>query len=101
MPSLQVPQRVPPRIQNIPFDIHPECNEEINDDRRAHRKEGYINKIFANGGSGDAHSLANGCANAEYMPLDKMFEPLHNAKIDRICSKSKQFKLKRSKEILR
>jgi len=33
------------------------------------------------------------------MPLDKMLEALHAAKIDRIYTKNKRFKLKRSEEI--
>ena len=93
---LQIPQRISPRIQNIPFDIHPKCNEEINDNGRSHRKEGDINKILADGGSGDTHFLTNGCANTEYMPLDKMLEAFHTAKIDRIYTKNKWFKLKNS-----
>jgi hypothetical protein len=92
--GLSIPQRIPPRIQNIPFDIHPECNEKIDNDGRTHRKEGNINKVLADGGCGNAHSLANSGTNPKYMPLDKMLEALHAAKIDRIYTKNKRFKLK-------
>lgn len=63
------------------FYVHPESNEQINDDGRSHGEERNINKIFADGGGGNAHFFANGAANTKYLPLNKMFYAVHSANL--------------------
>ena len=81
---LQIPQRIPPCIQDISFYIHPERYEEVNDDRRSEGHKGHIDEVFPDGGRGNTHALADGGTHAEYMPFNKMFEPVHTAKLKNI-----------------
>ena len=74
--ELRTIQRVSSRIKNISPNIHPECNEKINNERRAHGEERDINEIFSNGAGGNAHLFTYGCANPEHMPFNKMFETI-------------------------
>ena len=69
---LTVAQRVAFGGKNIVFDIHPKGDEQVDDDGRAHRQERNINKVFADGGRGDAHFFADIRAYAEYMPFHKL-----------------------------
>ena len=75
--SLQIPQRIPLCVKDIPFDIHPESHKEINDQWRTHGKERNIDKVFTDRCGGDAHLFADSGANPEYVPLNKMLEPVH------------------------
>ena len=90
--NLKIPQRIPPGIQNIPFDIHPESNEKVDDHRRTQRHEGHIDEVFTDGGRGNTHPLAYGRTHAEYVPLDKVFEPVHPAKLKTFFPKTKALK---------
>ena len=78
---LKISQRIPSRIQNIPFNIQPEGDEQINDERGAHGNEADVNEIFADGGGGDAHAFADGGAYAEDMPFYKLLKPIHELKV--------------------
>jgi hypothetical protein len=42
--QLQILHRISLRRKNISFDIHPECEHEIDNKRRAEREEGNINE---------------------------------------------------------
>jgi hypothetical protein len=88
---LQISQWITPGIQNIPFDIHPESHEKINDQRRPHRQEGYVNKIFTDSTRSDAHFFANGGANTEYMPFYKLFEAVHSANVNKFSENYRLF----------
>jgi len=89
---LQVPQRVPPRIKDIPLDVHPKSNKKINNNRRAKCHKRHIDKILADGGCGDAHFFAHGGTYPKHMPLNKMFKAIHPAKLNTISTKNKGFK---------
>ena len=75
---LQIANRIPPRIENIAFYIHPKSKKKVNDYRRTYSCKGEVNKIFTNGSSGNSHPFTNGSANSENMPLNKMFYFIHN-----------------------
>jgi hypothetical protein len=50
-------ERISFRSHNIPFDIHPEGQHEINNQGGTHRKKGNIDKPGAYSGSGDSQTL--------------------------------------------
>ncbi len=77
----EITQRISSCIQDISFDIHPECHEKVNDYRGAHGKKRNVNKVFPDGGSGNPHSFTNRIAHTEYVPFNKMFETFHFVKI--------------------
>ncbi len=79
--DLKVPQRVSPGIQNVSFNIHPKSNEKIYNDRRPHRDERNINKIFSDNRCSYSKAFTYCSANTEYMPFDKMLEIFHNANL--------------------
>jgi hypothetical protein len=66
---------------NVPFNIHPESKDKINNKRRTHGEEGYINKPGTNAGCGDAQSLANSGAYSKCLPFYKLPEPVHASKL--------------------
>jgi hypothetical protein len=74
-------QGVPARGQDIPFYIHPESKDKINDQRRPHRKERDIDKPGPDPGGGNTHSFSNGCTYTKHLPFDKVFESVHIANI--------------------
>jgi len=86
-----MPQRIPSCIEDIPFYIHPESHEEVNNDRGTQGHEGHIDKVLAYGGSSDAHLFADGGTYPKHMPLNKMFKPVHTAKLKTFSSKNKGF----------
>lgn len=63
------------------FDIHPESCKNVKNNGRAHGKQGDIHKVPPNSGRGNAHLLTKVGANAKHMPLNKVFEVLHTAKL--------------------
>lgn len=85
----EVSKGVPPRIQDIPLDIHPESHKEVNDHRGAKGHKGHIDKVLADGGCSDAHLFADGGTYPKHMPLNKMFEPVHAAKLNTFYPKTK------------
>ena len=76
--ELQISDRISPRIKNVAFHIHPECNKKINNQRRTHCEKGNINKIFPDGGCGNACFFSDRRTNAEHMPFNKMLKTIHN-----------------------
>jgi hypothetical protein len=78
---LKIPYRVSFCIKNVPLYIYPECNKKINNYRGAHGNKRYVDKIFSYGRCGNTHFFANGGANPKNMPFNKIFKPVHTAKI--------------------
>jgi len=73
-----VPQWISPGALNIVFDIHPECQEKVKDDRRAQGQKGDVNKIFPDDGSGHSHPFTDRGANTENLPFDEVFYFIHS-----------------------
>jgi hypothetical protein len=78
---LQVAERISAGIQNVPFHIHPESKDHVNNDGRSKGQERNIHEPHANAGSGDPHFFSNGGKNAESLPLNKIFKPVHTPKL--------------------
>jgi hypothetical protein len=70
--QLQVSQWVAPSIQYIVLDVHPKGHKQVKYNRGAHREERHVDKVFTNGGSCNAHPLANSRTNPEHMPFDEI-----------------------------
>ena len=81
---LQVFQWIPPGRKNIPLDIHPERQDEINDQRRPHSEERDVDKPGPDTGSGYTHSLTDRCTHSENLPLDEVLESVHVANLKKI-----------------
>ena len=88
-PRLEVFQRVSAGRQDIPFDIHPEGEDKVDNKRRTHRQEGDINKPGPDTRSGDTHPVTDGRAYAKYLPFNEVLQSIHSAnlkKINNTCS---------------
>jgi hypothetical protein len=64
--------------------IHPKSNKKVNNNRGAHCQKGDIDEIFTDSRSGNTHTLPNSRANAKDLPLDKVPETVHIAKLNQI-----------------
>ena len=82
--SLKVFDRIPARRQNIAFDIHPESQDKIDDQWRAHSEKRDVNKPGPDTGSGYAHSLSDRRTHSENLPLDEVLESVHVANLKKI-----------------
>ena len=69
-------------------DISPECKHQVDDDGGAHGEQRGVNKILANPGSSDPHTVANGRTNAKGIPFYKFFEPAHAANLNKMPEKA-------------
>lgn len=76
--KLPVFDRVSLTRQYIVLDIDPECEDHIQDDRRAHGKEGDIDKPHPYTGRGNTQFFANGCTNAKGTHFEELSDLLHN-----------------------
>jgi hypothetical protein len=82
--SSKIFDRIPARRENIPFDIHPESQDEINDQRRAHGEKGNINKPGTDPRRGDAHSVTDGRTYPKDLPFNEVLQSIHNANLKKI-----------------
>ncbi len=78
---LQIFKRIPPGGQNIPFNVHPESENKIDNERRAHRDEGDIDKPGTDTGSSNTHSLTYRRAHSEYLPLNEVLQSVHGTNL--------------------
>ena len=81
---LQVIPGISFRSPDIAAHISPECKHHINDNRRAHGQHGGIHKVLPDPAGGDTQAVANGRTNTKGVPLDKVFESVHKAKIENL-----------------
>jgi hypothetical protein len=81
---LQIFQWIPPGRKNIPLDIHPERQDEINNQRRPHSEERDVDKPGPDTGSGYTHSLTDRRTHSENLPLDEVLESVHVANLKKI-----------------
>jgi hypothetical protein len=79
--QLQVFKWVPACGKDIPLDIHPKGQDEINDERRAHGEERDVNEPGPDTGSGYTHSLTDRRTHSKNLPLDEVFKLFHKAKL--------------------
>ena len=75
--TLPVPQRVPLGRKDIILNIHPESDEKINDNGRAHGQKRDVDKVLPDGSGSHPHFVTNIGAHAEYMPFYELPESLH------------------------
>jgi hypothetical protein len=71
-------QRVSFRQPNISFDVQPESENKINDQRGAHRKKGNINKPGAYPGGSNSQAISDRGANPEGLPFNEFLKPAHS-----------------------
>jgi hypothetical protein len=71
--------------------IHPESEEYINDQGRPHCQEGNVDKILANGSSGNAQHLSYPRTNPKYFPLDKVLDLIHATNLDIHAGNNERF----------
>jgi hypothetical protein len=69
--ALQIPYRISPSIEDVPFDIHPKSNKKIDDHWRTHGDKRNINKILSDNRSRYAQTLPYCSANTKNMPFNK------------------------------
>ena len=81
MYDLQIFQRITPGREDISFDVHPEREDEINDQGRTHGEKGDIDEPGSDTGSGYSHSLTDRRTHSENLPLDEVLESVHRAKL--------------------
>jgi hypothetical protein len=74
-------QGVTAQRKDVPFNIHPKRQNEINNKRRTHSQKGYIHKPGTNAGCSDAQPFANSGTNAKCLPFYKVSEPVHGSKL--------------------
>ena len=74
---LQVFERVTPGRQDISFDVHPEGEDEIDDQWGTHGQKGNVDEPGPDTGSSYSHSLTDRRTHSEYLPLDEVFESVH------------------------
>jgi hypothetical protein len=59
------------------FNIHPECQEYINNDRRTHCKARDVNKVFPDGDCGNTQHFTYTGTYPINLPFNEIFEPVH------------------------
>jgi hypothetical protein len=62
---------------DITFNIHPECQNEINDQGRSHGKKRNINKPCSYAGSSDSQTISDSSTNTEDLPFNEFLHPIH------------------------
>ncbi len=80
----QIIPRIPFCRPNILPHISPESQYHIDNNRRAHRKDGGIHKILPDFTGRNSHPVANGRTNAKGIPLHKAFEFVHIANLENL-----------------
>jgi hypothetical protein len=81
---LQVIPGIPPGSHHIFPHITEKSQHHINDDRGTHCEHGGIHKVLPDPAGGDTKSVANGCANPEGVPFNKVLESVHNPKLEKL-----------------
>ena len=79
--GLEVFQRISPRRPDVIPDIHPECEDHVNDQRRTHGQERHVNEPGSNTGGGNPHPLTNGRTHTEHLPLDEISQLVHTCNL--------------------
>ena len=79
--GLQIIPRIPFCRPHIFADISPERKHHIDNNRRSHCKKGSEDKKLADLTGGNAHPVANSCANSKGIPLNKTFKFVHDPKL--------------------
>lgn len=62
-------------------DIPEKSQDHVDNDRGAHGQYGGVHKVLPDPAGGDTQSVAYGRTNTKGVPLDKVFESVHKAKI--------------------
>jgi hypothetical protein len=60
------------------LNVHPESYENVKNNRRSHRQQGYINEIFTDSGRSYSNFITQVGTNSEHLPFDKVFESIHS-----------------------
>jgi hypothetical protein len=79
--GLKIFQRIAAGIQDISFHVHPKSEYHVNNDWRAHREKGNIDKPHTYAAGSNANSFANGGTNPESIPFYEILQPVHTAKL--------------------
>ena len=81
--ALTVPEGIPPFAPDIIPDINPKGYKHIDNNRRPHRKQRHVNKVFADSSAGYSDLFTNIGANPKHLPFNKVFELIHVAKLNK------------------
>ena len=79
--TLTILQWISAAVPDIITDINPKSKEHVYNYRRPHRKEGDINKVLTDGGTGYSYFFTNIGANPKHLPFNKVLELIHTAKL--------------------
>jgi hypothetical protein len=79
--TLMVPDGIALERLNIPLHVHPEGEDKIDDQGRAHGEKRDIHKPVPDATGGNSQVLADGGAHPKKMPLDDMPELIHFTKL--------------------
>jgi hypothetical protein len=70
-------ERISLGCHDISFNIHPESQNEINDQRRSHSEKRNINKPGSYAGRSDAQTFSDSSTNTEDLPFNEFLHPVH------------------------
>jgi len=87
---LQVIPGVAPGSHHVFPDIPEKSPVHIKDDRGPHGQHGRIHKVLPDLAGSDPQAVANGRTNTKGVPFDKIFESVHNSKIEKLNKCPKQ-----------
>ena len=80
----QIIPGIPPRSPDILPDISPESQYHVDDNRGAHGQDRGVHEILTDLACCNTHTVANGCANAKSIPLNKVFKFVHISKLKKM-----------------
>jgi hypothetical protein len=83
-------QGVTAQGRDIPFNIHPERQNKINNKRGTHCQERNIHEPGTNARRSDAQSFSDSGAHAKSLPFDKVPESIHASKLKQYTKMYKQ-----------
>jgi len=78
---LEVSQGISSYRKNVPLNVHPECEDEINNQGRAKGKKGNINKPGADARWCNTQLITDGRTYPKEFPLYEVFQFIHTAKL--------------------
>jgi hypothetical protein len=75
-----MPKRITLSEEDVTLHVHPESNNQIQNDRAAESEKRQINEIQPDAGSSDVEPLTNGCTNAKQIVLNYFAQFVHSVR---------------------
>lgn len=76
-----IPQGVPASHTDVPFEVHPEGQEKIKQNRGSQRQTGNINEILSYGKSWNTHLFTDPGTYSQNLPFNEVSKLIHDIKI--------------------